>query len=93
MSKDNTLVSISDPLMSVADHDDRVVPLHSHKLIATLQNHLTSWANSPQRNPLISRIEVRAGHGSGKPTKKIIEEAADSYSFLAQAMNAGWKID
>lgn len=75
-----------------ADHDDRVVPLHSHKLIATLQHTLAGKEDSLQRNPLVSRIETRAGHGAGKPTQKIIEEAADQYSFLTKAMNADWKL-
>ena len=52
-----------------------MVPLHSHKLTATLQHVLCEDAESPQRNPLISRIDVRAGHGAGKPTEKIIAGA------------------
>ena len=62
-------------LLSAGDHDDRVVPLHSHKLTATLQHVLCEDAESPQRNPLITRIDVRAGHGAGKPTEKIIAGA------------------
>ena len=52
-----------------------MVPLHSHKLTATLQHVLVEDAESPQRNPLITRVEVRAGHGAGKPTEKIIAGA------------------
>jgi prolyl oligopeptidase len=71
-------------LLATGDHDDRVVPLHSYKLIAQLQHVLGGGASgadgsSSQRNPLLIRIEVRAGHGAGKPTQKIIEEAADLY--------------
>ncbi len=47
------------------DHDDRVVPLHSHKLTATLQHVLAGGPDAPQRNPLLTRVEVRAGHGAG----------------------------
>ena len=63
-------------LVTTADTDDRVVPGHSFKYIAALQ------AADPNRAPHLIRIETRAGHGSGKPTAKIIEEAADVYAFL-----------
>jgi hypothetical protein len=49
-----------------ADHDDRVVPLHSYKFISTLQYTLAGYPNSPQRNPLLIRVESRAGHGGGE---------------------------
>ncbi len=63
-------------LVTTADHDDRVVPAHSYKYIATLQeNHKGS-------NPVLIRIETQAGHGAGKPVSKIIDEAADIQSFL-----------
>lgn len=78
--------------LPAGSHDDRVVPLHSHKLIATLQHVLGGDArSSAQRNPLLIRVETRAGHGAGKPTAKIIEEAADSYAFAAKAMQASWR--
>ncbi|KAJ0255913.1 Prolyl oligopeptidase family protein [Hirschfeldia incana] len=78
-------------MLLTADHDDRVVPLHSLKLLATLQHVLcTSLENSPQTNPIIGRIEVKAGHGAGRPTKKMIDEAADRYSFMAKMVNAQW---
>ncbi|MCA9928752.1 MAG: S9 family peptidase, partial [Anaerolineales bacterium] len=64
------------------DTDDRVVPSHAKKFAAMLQT-----ADSGQ-NPLLIRIETKAGHGMGKPTHKLIEEAADVYSFLwATLMN------
>lgn len=65
-------------LVTTADTDDRVVPGHSFKYIAALQ------AADPDGDPHLIRIETRAGHGSGKPTAKIIEEAADVYAFLAR---------
>jgi prolyl oligopeptidase len=64
-------------LVTTADTDDRVVPGHSFKYAAALQN-----AN-PGGAPQLIRIETRAGHGSGKPTDKIIEEGADVLAFLA----------
>ncbi|MEM1131999.1 MAG: prolyl oligopeptidase family serine peptidase [Pseudomonadota bacterium] len=64
-------------IVSTADTDDRVVPGHSFKYTAALQAADTGVA------PKIIRIETRAGHGSGKPTEKIIEEFSDIYAFLA----------
>ena len=63
-------------LITTADHDDRVVPAHSFKFAATLQ------ANNDGTNPTLIRIETKAGHGSGKPTSKQIDEAADIWSFV-----------
>ncbi|GHV49984.1 prolyl endopeptidase [Bacteroidia bacterium] len=63
-------------LITTADHDDRVVPAHSFKYAATLQAANTGDA------PKLIRIETKAGHGSGKPISKVIDEATDMYSFL-----------
>jgi prolyl oligopeptidase len=63
-------------LITSADTDDRVVPAHAKKFAATLQ------AADAGDNPLLLRVETKAGHGGGKPTSKQIEEAADIYSFL-----------
>ena len=65
-------------LVTTADTDDRVVPGHSFKYTAALQH-----ADIGSKPHLI-RIETRAGHGSGKPTDKIIAEAADKYAFAAR---------
>lgn len=63
-------------LVTTADHDDRVVPAHSFKFTARLQEAHQGAA------PVIIRIETKAGHGAGKPTTKQIEEAADIWSFV-----------
>ena len=63
-------------MITTADHDDRVVPAHSFKFAAALQ------AAHQGDNPVLIRIETKAGHGAGKPTSKIIEEAADKWAFL-----------
>ena len=72
-------------MVATADHDDRVVPAHSHKYIAALQH-----AN-PENSVFVARIDVSAGHGHGKPTSKIIDEAADTYAFLTKALGAKWR--
>ncbi|KAF2324747.1 hypothetical protein GH714_016617 [Hevea brasiliensis] len=78
-------------MLLTADHDDRVVPLHSLKLLATMQYVLcSSLENSPQTNPIIGRIECKAGHGAGRPTQKMIDEAADRYAFMAKVLGATW---
>ncbi|NNE26192.1 MAG: S9 family peptidase [Saprospiraceae bacterium] len=63
-------------MITTADHDDRVVPAHSFKFGARLQECHDG------DNPVILRIETDAGHGAGKPTSKIIEEEADRWSFM-----------
>lgn len=67
-------------MVTTADHDDRVVPAHSFKFAATLQEAQSGTS------PVLIRIETRAGHGAGKPTTKIIEEAADKWAFLVREL-------
>ena len=67
-------------LVTTADHDDRVVPAHSFKFAARLQE----YHRGP--HPALIRIDVKAGHGAGKPTAKVIEEAADRFAFLVQEL-------
>lgn len=76
-------------MLCTADHDDRVVPLHSYKFIATLQHTLGS--QDYQVQPLVIRIETKAGHGAGKPTSKRIEEAADTYGFISRVLGLPWR--
>ncbi|MGD1864756.1 MAG: prolyl oligopeptidase family protein [Phormidesmis sp.] len=67
-------------MITTADHDDRVVPAHSFKFAAALQAAHTG------DNPVLIRIETKAGHGAGKPTAKQIEEATDKWAFLAHEL-------
>lgn len=67
-------------LVTTADHDDRVVPAHSFKYIATLQEHYQG------KNPVMVRIETKAGHGGGKPTAMIIEEYSDLWAFTMKSL-------
>jgi prolyl oligopeptidase len=62
-------------LVTTADHDDRVVPAHSFKFAAELQD------KQGCANPVLIRIETKAGHGAGKPTAMVIEEAIDKFAF------------
>ncbi len=71
-------------LITTADHDDRVVPAHSFKFAAELQKVQSC------DNPTLIRIDTNAGHGAGKPTSKVIAEAADIWSFIFY--NMGVKI-
>lgn len=63
-------------LITTGDHDDRVVPAHSFKFEATLQE------NNTGENPCLIRVDTNAGHGAGKPTAKQIEEYADIWTFV-----------
>jgi prolyl oligopeptidase len=63
-------------LVTTADHDDRVVPAHSFKFAARLQEYHKG------DNPVLIRVDVNAGHGAGKPTSKMIDEATDIWSFV-----------
>ena len=72
-------------LLTTADHDDRVVPSHTLKFAGELMHVMGELEQ--QKNPLMARVETKAGHGGGKPTAKVIEEVVDVYSFLAKAMD------
>ncbi|MEP6753888.1 MAG: prolyl oligopeptidase family serine peptidase, partial [Chthonomonadales bacterium] len=67
-------------LVSTSDHDDRVVPAHSFKFAAALQAAQVGDA------PTLIRIQTDAGHGAGKPTSKLIEEAADRWAFVVKSL-------
>ncbi|HEY3781683.1 MAG TPA: prolyl oligopeptidase family serine peptidase [Fimbriimonadaceae bacterium] len=68
-------------LITTGDHDDRVFPAHSFKFAATMQ------ADQAGDAPVLIRIEVRAGHGAGKPISKTIEEIGDEWGFLVKNLN------
>ena len=63
-------------MVTTADHDDRVVPAHSFKFAATLQEKQTG------ANPVLIRIETKAGHGAGMSTQQVIEQQTDKWSFM-----------
>ncbi len=67
-------------LITTADHDDRVVPSHSFKFAAALQ------AAHQGDNPVLIRVETKAGHGAGKPVSKVIAEVADEWGFVFHAL-------
>jgi prolyl oligopeptidase len=67
-------------LILTGDHDDRVFPAHSFKFAAAMQ------AADPNGRPVLIRIDLRAGHGAGKPLAKRVDEIADAYAFIRQAM-------
>jgi prolyl oligopeptidase len=67
-------------MVVTADHDDRVVPAHSYKFAAELQR------THAGDNPVLIRIETRAGHGGGMPISKRLEQAADQYAFLVRSL-------
>ncbi|HUD70580.1 MAG TPA: prolyl oligopeptidase family serine peptidase, partial [Dongiaceae bacterium] len=67
-------------LITTADTDDRVIPMHSFKFAAAMQNAQAGDA------PVLIRIETSAGHGGGKPTGKQIDETADQYAFLVRSL-------
>lgn len=72
-------------IITTGDHDDRVVPAHSFKFAARLQE----YHEGP--NPVLIRIETNAGHGAGKPTSKVIEEAADIWAFTMYNLGMDFK--
>jgi prolyl oligopeptidase len=71
-------------MVLTGDHDDRVVPAHSFKFAATLQE------NTDGLNPALIRIDVNAGHGAGKPTSKQIDEFGDMWSFVMYNLNMNY---
>ena len=71
-------------LVTTGDHDDRVVPAHSFKFAAELQEKQTG------QNPVMIRIETKAGHGAGTPVRKIIDQYADLFGFTLY--NMGYKV-
>jgi prolyl oligopeptidase len=75
-----TGVAYPPTLIQTADHDDRVFPAHSFKFAAALQ------AAQGGDAPILIRVETKAGHGAGKPTAKLIDEAADRYAFLMKVL-------
>ncbi len=74
-------------MVTTADTDDRVVPVHSFKFAAALQNAQAGDA------PLLLRVEIKAGHGAGTPVTKRIEQAADMLGFLASVFDMKVKAD
>ena len=72
-------------MVMTSDHDDRVVPAHSFKYISTLQD-----LNKENINPLLIRIEIDAGHGSGIPTSKQIKSSADIWAFIFYNMEENY---
>jgi len=78
-------VSYPATLITTADHDDRVVPAHSFKFAARLQEFHKGVT------PALIRIETNAGHGAGKPTTKIIEEQVDKWAFMLYNMGLTYK--
>ena len=73
-------------LVTTADHDDRVVPAHSFKFAATLQE-----CNAGP-NPTLIRIDSKAGHGAGKPMSKVLEEQADIYGFIMYNLGMDYNV-
>jgi prolyl oligopeptidase len=72
-------------MLLTGDHDDRVSPLHSFKLIAQIQHRLPN-----NLNPALLRLDFAAGHGAGKSTAAKIKEATDKYGFVSQSMKLTW---
>jgi prolyl oligopeptidase len=74
-------------LVLTGDHDDRVVPGHSFKFTAALQAAQAGDA------PVLIRIQTKAGHGQGKPTALLIEETADMWAFVVEALGVEMTAD
>ena len=69
-------------MVMTADHDDRVVPAHSFKFAARLQDYHVG------DHPVLIRIEKSAGHGAGKSTEQVLEEQTDKWAFMLYMMRA-----
>lgn len=76
-----TGVSYPATLIMTGDHDDRVFPAHSFKFAAAMQHA------DPRGNPILLRVETRAGHGQGLPTEKLIDQVVDIYSFVFRSFD------
>lgn len=72
--------ALSPTLILTGDHDDRVMPAHSYKFAATMQDAQAGDA------PILIRIQTKTGHGVGKPTHLLIAEEADKLIFLAESL-------
>ncbi|RYY30528.1 MAG: S9 family peptidase, partial [Sphingobacteriaceae bacterium] len=72
-------------MVTTADHDDRVVPAHSFKFAARLQEFHQG------ETPVLIRIETKAGHGAGRSTAQIINQEADKWAFMFENMSVEWK--
>lgn len=72
-------------MVTTADHDDRVVPAHSFKFAARLQEDQQGKA------PVLIRIETKAGHGAGRSTAQVINQETDKWAFMFENMNLKWK--
>lgn len=71
-------------MVTTADHDDRVVPAHSFKFAARLQEYHRG------DNPVLIRIDTKAGHGAGKSTEMVIAEQTDKWAFMFQNLQTGY---
>lgn len=73
-------------MVTTADHDDRVVPAHSFKFAARLQEYHSG------DNPVLIRIDTKAGHGAGKSTEMVIEEQTDKWAFMFQNIGIDYTV-
>ena len=73
-------------IISTADHDDRVVPLHSYKLAASFQEKQNG------NNPILLQVFTKSGHGAGKPTSQVIREIAIKWGFILHELDEGYSI-